>query len=434
MRGWRHMAEMRDSGTVQGMTRTRTAAVLVALCGLVMSSCSQGRGDGVVPIELGGTTTQPTVDPADGSGETISGGDAAGGTLILVDGWSAAGIAENSITWGSGEGEKGMVLNLEPATEDDIKLAIKKDPEAVANLMARMVTGDPTLACTEDGCQTAQRRIEYRELLEPQSGEVLGASYTDWGIETGVWVANIPTNATTLRYGGSTYDVVQPGEGEAVPAGIATGNGVEAIAVAFGRIFPITAAWLEGKVGYENRAFENAGEEPGRIAAEAFLGGLGVGVEGAQTLLASQLTWRSSPSTGCGVGVLCVPGVAKATLKASPVKKIKVCQGDQSGWIEMGAIDLTYTYKGRTNQFGVWGEAMPTGEISGRPMIWTSEPPYVQGEVKQHHVYAHLYDGLGLYDKSGRVSTIGLDEVAETSYLPGEEYLGKVFGGSWKPC
>jgi hypothetical protein len=259
--------------------------------------------------------------------------------------------------------------------------------------------------------------------------------YQDYGIETGVYVAKVSAEATNLKYGGDAYNISQTTAEEAVLLGAKPGTGVVAVGVGFGSIFPLNAEWLGGKTAYTVRPFVKIGENrPVSVAAETMLSGLGTSNPGVNNLTAGQLTWRTSPTTGCGVGVLCVPGIAQVESVETETQIFKVCKGVDTGIIEMGAVDISYTYKGRTNQFGVWGEGKPSGVVAERAVIWTSEPAYVVGASKQHHVYAYLYDDFGLYDTTGRVSTIGLDPESDTKYVPGAEYLQKIFGGAWKTC
>lgn len=427
------MAENGGGGTVQDMTRNQAAAVLVAL-GIMagITSCSGADNGGVSPIELEGSgTSEVTETTAAGAAEDYS----QEYITVLVDGWSMAGISKTSITWSATNDGLGTQVSFAEAGKRDLEAAAEKDPEAVRSLVARMVTADPSLTCDKGGCRTDSREIPYEDLIQPASGKVLGASYSDYGIAAGVYAARIPGRTATLRYGSSTYNITQIGEGEAAGLGAEAGTGVEAVAVAFGVIFPITPEWLGGEHGYKDRLFYDLGEATvPAVTPEKFFGGLAAVVEGAATLSAGQLTWRSSPTTGCGVGVLCVPGITKAEVKSLGSTSFKVCNGENTGKLEVGAVDVSYTYGARTNQFGVWGDVSPDGKLGGRGLVWTTEPVYTSGASSQHHVYAHLYDGLGLFDKTGRVSTIGLDPETDTKYIPGPEYLQKAFGGTWKVC
>ena len=157
VRTGQQVAENGCFGTIGGMGTHRKLAVLLSgMTIIVASACSSGGSTNVKPIELGSetgasqtTSSTETVDVGTGvevgSKETIT---------ILIDGWSMAGIAGGSITWEDTTGADMGPLATAPAEESDLEAAAKQDPEALRNLMARIVTGDPTLECGKDGCST----------------------------------------------------------------------------------------------------------------------------------------------------------------------------------------------------------------------------------------------------------------------------------------
>jgi hypothetical protein len=111
----------------------------------------------------------------------------------------------------------------------------------------------------------------------------------------------------------------------------------------------------------------------------------------------------TSPSTGCGAGVICVPGKATTTVDAEKPTTELVCSGTYTGVRETGTVHVSYTYLQITHQFGLWGGAEPDIITESGVPLWNTTPPYVTGEVNLIFEYAHLYDQNGIYEKIGTI-------------------------------
>lgn len=436
MRTERHMAEIGSGDTVSRMTTLTTARTL-ALVGLLFgaTACSNSSGSSVQPLEFEGATT---IEGESGSAP-VNEDENMRPITLLVDGWSVAGIADGSLQWSREMNGTREPVVLTPANADTLREIAALDPAAIVQVAARIVSGAPDLSCDTDGCRGGGEDISFEMLASPQTGGPFAEMYRTWGITSGVWVAQLQSRQAYVWYGASQLAVTQtlPGAEVEETLGVVD-SGVRPVGVAFGTVFRIQAEWLGGKFGYGVRTFESIAAEslvgPQQVRADAFLRGLSSSVVGAGSLGAGQLTWRSSPTTGCGVGVVCVPGLVEASVEATPVQRYNVCKDDLRGVMELGAVDVRFTYPNPTHQYGIWGSERPTGLIAGNPAIWVSTPPFVNGSVAQHHTYAHLYDTVGLHEKTGRISTIGVDDETETSAIPGETDITKVFGGGWVKC
>ena len=411
------------------MSRTRkiVGAIGATLSMAALAACGgAGPGKDVAPNVAGDGKVLPTVLP---TGE---------GIVLLLDGWSAAGIDTADLTILSAEGER-KPIQFRPATGEDLRTIAGTEPEAVRRVAARMYSADPNIVCDAKGCRDSKESIDFETLAKIGTSPVHGSMYQAWGIENGAWVATIPDDFTDVWYGTRNLTVMRDyvGSTDYTMPNSAFGKAI-AISISFGQIYPTTPLWLESGVSEPPTDFETILEEEGpeydATRAEAFLGGLHADVPDARGLGAGVLTWMSSPTTGCGSGVLCVPGIIKADTKASETQKFEVCSDYLRGVIEQGAIDVSYTFGKPIHQFGAWGGSEADGNRPGGVPLWRTTPPYAEGVIEIHYEYAHLYDRFGLRRKAGRVSIVGEDSLEDTSRVPNAEDLSVWFGGFWQVC
>lgn len=411
--------------------RTLTGALIL---GMIVAGCGTSGGGDVSPIQLKppstaqGGGTLPGVDEAEGGAEEFDAGNAE--LLVILDGWSKAIVGSGKIEWSAGTGGGKQELTFRRATAEDFKNLALRDPSAVQQIVARTYTGDPAVNCGENGCTISGRDVLYNEIANPQTGS-LGGMYKEWGIDSTAWVAGIKSNTAVLWYGTNKLEISKY-------AGISedqliSDSGVRAVSSAFGVLFNTTAQWVSGDRAYQIRDYV-AGTPKAGVVAGDFMKGLATFVSGVESLGDAQLTWRSSPTTGCGVGVLCVPTKIETKISGQAPESSEFCNGTGKVGVEFGAVDVEINYEKSVNQFGVWGDSIPDGALGGRPGIWIKTPPYVKGVVKTHHTYVHLYDSVGLYEKLGRVSTIDVDPISDTTYIPKIEDVLKILGEGWQKC
>jgi hypothetical protein len=392
------------------------------LCGtaIALSACSQSGSTT--------TTTQATSDsaPATATGDPTS-------VSIYVDGWSEASMAQDALQYTDLAGSV-RSIELVPASTDDIAALAARSPETVRNLAARLLTANPTLSCDAERCLADTTEISFSEISNPDSSPYLKGLYGSWKIKTGVWMATLE-NADNLIYGANRLAVGLSSEEDDLTS-TKTETGVRAIGFAWGKPFNIDPAWLRGST-YTTMFTENvdpaATTTPAPVDVANLFTGLGTENRGMWNLTDSHLTWKSSPSTGCGVGVLCVPGVATATVSNLTQKRILACDAVRAGFVEFISVDVAYNYTFVTHQYGLWDEQTPDGSVKGSK-VWLTPPPLALGDTKVHHTLMYLYDKRGVVEIAGRIANFANEGADETGKKYTEKDLATMFGGSFSPC
>lgn len=373
-----------------------------------------------------------------------------GDTLtVVVDGWSVASLGGEQLKL-SMNGSGAAPLELRAATSADLAAILEQDPQALVGPVARMVTADPTLTCTSDGCATSSGPVDLDALVEaPAEIPVYGPVYEAHGVTSGLWVAEVPLSVqdvtatvtldgvgptVTLRPvseapeleapaeegpgGGAGGGIVEtPGGDLQVPSPVddtedgrdreaPKGARVVSVAAAFGRAFAPAPGWLSGDAAAPGMAWGvqrpvvTPVTEPVVFDPAALRSGLAAKVPATVELTDTQMTGLSSPTVGCSVGVLCAPTADGITVDGAVVEELVVC--DSGDDIAHGAsvtpLQLlleasTWSFDGSrpVAQFGNWEGASPdAGEL------WWTEPFPVTGAGTAIGMRAaFLLDGAG---------------------------------------
>jgi hypothetical protein len=377
--------------------RRTLIGLFVTIAGAGLVGCGENRSE---PIHLDGAETTST---------TTAGTDEAATAITLVlDGWSKAGISNGSLTWSEGNGKRTPV-QWTAVDETVLRQIAAVKPDVLTRLAARMYSADPALTCDTEQCQDSTGEIEYAALVDPTKGKVHGAMYEAWGIRNGAWTATIPSETASLWFGAQQLVIARSDETpDFTPEGERATGEVIALAISFGNLHPIAPAWLDGATPTLTEFNSVEVDETGKYAhnavpAESFLVGVHSEVPAAANLGASRLTWMTSPTTGCGAGVICVPGVAKSEIETGEVTAELVCSETYTGVLETGTIRVSYVYPEITHQFGIWGDAQPSIVTENGIPLWKVTPPYVSGPIELIFMYAHLYDQNGIYSKVGEI-------------------------------
>jgi len=388
---------------------------------LVLSACSQS---GTSP------TTTITSEPSETSWMPPT---ASTSVSVYIDGWSEASMAVGALQYTDTSGAVQQV-KLIPADIDAIATLAARSPETVRNLAARLLTTNPKLSCDAERCGTDISEISFSEIANPDSSQYLKGLYGSWRIKTGVWVATLK-NADMLMYGTNRLAVGIADDTE-VLSNTTTDTGDRAIGFAWGKLFNIDPAWLNGYT-YTTMFTENVDPAvqgtPAPVDVANLFTGLGTENRGMWNLTNSHLTWKSSPSTGCGVGVLCVPGVAGSQVSNLTQRRILACDGSRAGFVEFISVDVAYSYKFASHQYGLWDEQTPDGNVNGSK-VWLRPPPLALGDTKVHHTLMYLYDVRGVVEISGRIANFANEGADETEKKYAEKDLATMFSGKFSPC
>lgn len=396
---WDTVRHMRASMTPHFERRVRRTLIglFVTIAGAGLVGCGENRSE---PIQLDGAETTST---------TTAGTDEAATAITLVlDGWSKAGISDGSLTWSEGNGKRTPV-QWTAVDETVLRQIAAVKPDVLTRLAARMYSADPALTCDTEQCQDSTGEIEYAALVDPTKGKVHGAMYEAWGIRNGAWTATIPSETASLWFGAQQLVIARSDETpDFTPEGERATGEVIALAISFGNLHPIAPAWLVEATPTitEFNSVEvdaSGGYTHSSVPAETFLRGVHNEVSGAGNLGASRLTWMTSPTTGCGAGVVCIPGAAATEIQADAPNSRLVCSEGHTGVLETGTVRVSYTYPQIAHQFGIWGDAAPSIITESGVPLWNTTPPYVSGALELILEYAHLYDQNGIYEKVGQI-------------------------------
>jgi len=347
--------------------------------------------------------------PTPGSGETTGEKPEIEKTpsiTLIIDGWSMAGVPIDALEIESETGGR-RVLELEALDKGEAAKIAGRRADALTLLAARMYSADPDIGCGASECFDTAGPIPFESLTKPGTGRVHGELYRAWGVETGAWIGRVEETEARIWLGENYLDVsVEKTEGALGERQKAASGSVIALAISFGNLHPIEAAWLSGAPEREPRLFYSTSEpvpEGSYVPAGDFMRGAQRAVPGIENLEATKLTWMTSPTVGCGTGVICIPGAVTPEIKEVSREWHQVCYGETQGWLQTGRIETTHSYAAPTHQFGMWGDETPDIILQNGLALWGKTPPYVSGTTKFTTEYAHLYDARGLYDKVGSV-------------------------------
>ena len=413
------------------------------------SDLGDGPGPGD-PVEPPGdapprTDTDPNNPEPDPPPVTLPNVEVDGPLTLIIDGWSAASMDLDALRFVYGN--QIVPVELQPLSALDLARVAERDADALERLVARVATSDPQLRCDAAGCATANGVVELTDIASPTQLNGLGISYDGWGIEHGAWGAVLPALNGELLYGDSRLTLIGLAagfdfEGNPDPEAAVTIDTVRTVGFAFGHLFELEPAWLDGNNPFIYYRGEPQGDANSTLTAvfmndPALFGrGLGTSVDESRLLSPSQLTFRTSPTTGCGTGVLCVPGVADVDIDYDPTSIIGVCvDGEAAGQIVLSRFTLDYTYPAPTHQFGMWNGRQGDGTTDFGPVpLWASPPPLVDEGAPSQHAVAFWISGSQLVDFAGRATQPGVDDPDALAYVLNINDIPRLYGDTVAAC
>jgi hypothetical protein len=147
------------------------------------------------------------------------------------------------------------------------------------------------------------------------------------------------------------------------------------------------------------------------------------------------LSYMTSPTTGCGPAVACVPKQANTSVAATPTTTESSCYAGAKEPITTILSDSTWniSYPFPTSQYGVWNGTPPTGYDSTTG-LYTGFPTLISGPQKLRQsaalVYTEiapqlsaLYGNAAQYGKSASAALTAPFDAAALSAL-----------GPWTAC
>jgi hypothetical protein len=403
-----------------------------------------------------GTNAQDTVD--NGATETHS---------VYLDGWSVRTLAGQSLRFQAGmpgttETTAPLPLTFRPLNRDELDDLVGTDPEIVENAFSRLVSGDDKMRCTSEGCRNSSGEVDLNLLTDLSTVPGLGSMYRAWNVDAGLYRATFeapvdsPVSLSLENAGALTLFPAQTGRtviGEngteitlEIEPDAENGWGRRSwyVATAWGTVFLPEVRWNDGSPVIYTRDGGDAEPVAATTIAAAdptlFARGLGdVAPRSLAALTRSQLTYFSSPVTGCGVAALCVPGTADVQVTETSRQSAPVCSVDgEHAVLTAVTTDWKVTLTGQVHAFGAWNGKDPKefpGATGSSVLGYRGAPELVGGQLDLRVNLWILVNGTGeMFALAGSRAQIGVDASEYTRAKATLADLNMFFGGDWSPC
>lgn len=386
---------------------------------------------------------------------------------VYLDGWSYRTLDGVSIYAGSDASP--VTLNFSPLDRDGIGEALERDPEIVQNTLARLITGDSSLRCDNSGCQTATGAVNLDLLVDLTNVPGLGSMYQAWSITSGMYIAEFRApEGSTISIGGEKWDdlVVQEsppfpngddfvvGEfGTKIPVaelpdstGPLFGYGRRSwdVAAAWGQFFIPEATWddITPTISYRGNGSTTDVEVGVANGFDASFLAHGLADRAASPavdgLEPSQLTYFSSPVTGCGVAALCAPSSLQVQVKDISRETGKVCNGTRHAVAVAYTTEWEATLLGQVHIFGAWNGTDPANfNGAGHPSVlgYSGAAELIGGQLSTRQASIALIGASGeVFAVAGSRGQIGVDSAEFVKANSRLADLDKYFDGDWTRC
>lgn len=153
----------------------------------------------------------------------------------------------------------------------------------------------------------------------------------------------------------------------------------------------------------------------------------------------SQLTYFSSPVTGCGVAAICVPTELGVNIDVISSDVAAVCSITGS---EALAVATTTEWNtallAPTHIFGAWNGKNPStfpAANYGTVIGYAGEPELVGGQLSTRQTLLYLIDSRGtVFNIAGARAQIGADSETLTGATINVDNITELFNGEWSRC
>lgn len=437
----------RRNHAIRTTTSTRTRllqviagiAVIAVLAGIYtvrMSDQVPTADNGPVVESIGGAVQTLVTDagevPVEGPSRNVT---------IYVDGWTLATLDGAAIS--ARAGIVSANVNFTALDADAIDKALDAHPDVIGDVIGRLVSADRRVECATGTCKSGKNSFDPHQLVDASAIPVFGPSYKDWGITGGLHAATIAipeaSDIVSLSAAGYTTVDIDFGGVSGLPGEKMSTERISGVYVgaAYGRLFPIRENWRDATSDaptiMQPRSLDVVTDE---AKASRLAGSLAYGpgdksaVTGARGLTDSELTYLSSPSTGCGTVPVCSPVKIPFTRTAT-TEKSKVCGADNStGVLLITLSKYNVPFAKSTHVGGSYGTT-PVSEFKGSDngesvVGFTGEPLLTLGATMLYGIEVLLVDDRGIVAVAG-----ARDASPITSPIP---TVAELFGGIYHNC
>jgi len=304
---------------------------------------------------------KPTSKPTPGNNGVVEGSIGAGiiknntpadqDLYIYMDGWSRIYTPGDVRIYDPLTGEE-ATASFKALSADEIKNTLSTAPEVFSSILARLYETDYKLVCLSSSCSDSRGKVDAVAFLsDPTSIPTLGKVYKSYVMKSGIYLAKFKVHANTgllslsvgksNKYGIDAIEkIVKPKYSDELAITAAPENGYGkrtfSISSAFGRIFLTKPSWIGSNPSlFEYTTFGTGDLDPALLLSyknNPFQNGLGDQTSStiAKGLNDSQLTFYSSPSTGCGSFAICIPEPIRPVVSNVMATPFHLCAKDGS--------------------------------------------------------------------------------------------------------
>lgn len=380
---------------------------------------------------------------------------------IYLDGWTMRTLAGLDII--ASHGEFSQPLKFTPLTADDITQLLLIEPNIVAEALSRMVSGDSSLRCDTSGCTANGSQFDSALLTQLTLTGSLSDMYQGWNITSGLYRAEVLAERDqmlTISAAGWDSLLLNTKSGSYVPTIITDtsetngyGRNLWYIAGAWGNFFIPDVRWNDIEAvtydidsDYELSNLDIIDPDDlesisQKLPSGLFARGLAdpVPSEWLVGFNRSELTYLTSPTTGCGPVSLCVPDKLQVKISQTSVSQNLACNVDGRYSVAVSvSSDWDITVLAPTHLFGAWNgvlsETFHNSDNYLSVLGYTGTPQMVGGLVSLRQLQTYLIDRRGsIIALDGSRFQIGIESSEKTSTVLDFDNFSNMFLG-WSLC
>jgi hypothetical protein len=358
--------------------------------------------------------------------------------VVFLDGWSQKILNTTTLKYATARipddtTSSQQSVTLTPVTAQLFAQSLKISPTLSDTALARLYSLDSGSFCNSSICLIGRNDISPQDLLNPTLLPKMGPEFKGYHITHGLYAAVLYVKVGTpfIKFSTRNFSgyisLSTPLKSTLKATPLKTyGKNFLPLSAAFGQIFTDTPIYNSSPYAYT----QNGGTSSNSPAAQSnflnqlvnlgahggpgiFEYGLSTPVPAAASLSPSALTFFSSPATGCGTGILCVPIKAhpQVKLNKSPIIATNYCLVNDPAHVTLDLQDLrvTYRYPAPTLQEGIWNKYTPAPQNLTVAGLWPPTPPLVMGTSVQRQEVIYVVSSNGLSDILGVSVQVGVD-------------------------
>lgn len=348
---------------------------------------------------------------------------------IITDKWSLLNLPNTDLKINVGGFTSTLVFN--PLTADEYENLLKVDPSVISKAMGRFYSSNKSLTCSVIACTIEKKNIDPAILATPSSIPGFGEMYSAYGIDSILYQAKvkIPVNSDMATIIGNNLKSTSVIFGSTDDG---SSTAYQYVGNAFGNIYSVSVAWNADSDFIPEARFytDSSGKlsigDP--IISDKLYGVLAKGLGSSNPLLynlnSSQMTYLTSPTTGCGAITICIPGIVTSNLKIGSNENFKVCAKDNTvgqAFLIFGSTDIkltrpsfipglvSYSQRDSNNITGVYGL-----------------PNLITGDYKFYTFEAFVYtqNGVEAFTGARALKSTGIPKVT----------IDQLFNNAYKKC